>query len=151
MVSAKKPNTLAIIGNGFDMAHGYKTDYRSFVKNTRSVYLEKFKSYCEAENISTWYLFEDNIRIITEKFLLAAIIGNCNFDENRKEINNLAAVFTEIQHLLLNYLSNEITSKPFIKKRSIEKYIGTNTVAINFNYTQTAEKYLKGYFMCMAP
>ena len=38
-----KTNTLAIIGNGFDIAHGYKTDYRSFVDNTKDEALDTFK------------------------------------------------------------------------------------------------------------
>lgn len=29
-VKSKMPKTLAIIGNGFDLAHGYRTRYESF-------------------------------------------------------------------------------------------------------------------------
>ena len=54
--SKKNYKTLAIIGNGFDIAHGYKTDYRSFVEKTSNQSLDAFRSYCEDEDsITTWY------------------------------------------------------------------------------------------------
>ena len=58
----KQYGTLAIIGNGFDLAHGYKTSYEAFSENTNAESLKKFKSYCDNESeIETWYNFEENI------------------------------------------------------------------------------------------
>ncbi len=59
-------HTLALIGNGFDMAHGYKTDYHSFVDQINDPNLDYFRSLCEKEHsITTWYSLEDSIRILS--------------------------------------------------------------------------------------
>ncbi len=141
-----KPDTIVIVGNGFDLAHGYKTSYESFVENTTSEHLETFKSYCDHEKIETWYLFEDNINLITEKLFMRSIEEYCDFEDNRIEIKALTTAFKEVQKLLLKYLSREIKSKPFVKKCSIEKHICRRGVAINGNYTNTAENYIKKVF-----
>lgn len=71
-----KKDTLAIIGNGFDIAHGYKTDYRSFVNDTKDEALDKFKEMCDnEESIQTWYNFEENIAIIMTNFYSNAVNG----------------------------------------------------------------------------
>ena len=137
----KKPQTLAIIGNGFDMNHGYNTDYKSFVSKTKDPSLEKFQEYCEIEDISTWYLFEENIRILSEKLFFKSVSENCDFDDNRKEVRELTDIFKKIHVLLKNYLEHETSLAPIKKKPCIEKYLNKNTVAINFNYTETAEAY----------
>ena len=60
--------TLALIGNGFDKAHGYKTDYEDFVNEINDPNLDYFRSCCENEHsITTWYCLEESIRILTEK------------------------------------------------------------------------------------
>ena len=142
----KQPDTLAIIGNGFDLAHGYQTQYHDFVRHTDSVYLEQFKSCCENEKITTWYLFEDNIRLITERLFLRSMAESCDFDDNRREADRLAEVFRNIQTLLLQYLAKEVAGKSFQKKHSIEGQVGEHAIAINFNYTDTAERYFKKVF-----
>ena len=134
---------MAIVGNGFDLNHGYKSDYKSFIENTVSPYLDKFKTYCDNENITTWYLFEESIRILTEELFFKSVTGGCNFDENRNEVQELADVFQEIHILLKNYLLNEIKSKKVTKKPCVEKYLNDNSIAINFNYSNTVEAYTK--------
>lgn len=139
--------TLAIIGNGFDMAHGYATDYRTFAESTSSPYLEQFKEYCDKEeSITTWYWFEDNIRILTEKLLMQSFTGDCDFDINRKEIDDVRTIFRGIHDLLITYLQNELEKHPLEKKTSISKYLTSKSFAINFNYTNTVEPYTKNIF-----
>ena len=140
------PDTLAIIGNGFDLAHGYKTDYRSFAESTESPYLEEFRSYCQREQIATWYLFEENIRRISGRLFLDSMEEGCDFAGNRREVARVTAVFQEIQRLLARCLAREMARIPFCKKRSIQEQLGPGGVAINFNYTQTAEQYLPAVF-----
>lgn len=144
----KKPfKTLAIIGNGFDLAHGYSTDYRTFVEKISSPYLDQFKSYCDREeSITTWYWFEDSIRILTEKLLMQSFTEDCDFDVNRKEVDKVRSIFRSIHDLLINYLQQEIAKHPPEKKTSISKYFTPNDAAINFNYTNTAERYTKNIF-----
>lgn len=139
----EKCNTLAIIGNGFDMSHGYNTDYRTFTEKTNNLYLDIFRSYCEKENeITTWHLFEENIRILTEKMFLQSMTEECDYDSNRKEVEELKTSFQEIHRLLIEYLKSE-TSKKMTKNPNIEQYLNSQTIAINFNYTKTAEVYTK--------
>ena len=141
MLFLRRPQTIAIIGNGFDLAHGYDTDYRSFVDRTESPALDRFKACCDAEKIETWYAFEENIRLITGKLFLASMAEDCRYEANRSEVLALAQVFAEIHDLLQRYLAGEIAGKPLAKKPSIEAYGGKRTVALNFNYTNTAEAY----------
>lgn len=137
----KRYKTLAIIGNGFDLNHGYRTDYKTFAANTQHPSLTRFKDYCDTERIETWYSFEENIRILSERFFLRSMSEYCDFDDNRQEVRELTEVFRDIHDLLSRYLASEIATKPLEKKPCIEKYLDENTVAINFNYTDTAEVY----------
>ena len=82
-----------IIGNGFDMAHGYNTTYESFFKKTSDNNLDIFKSYCENHEIKTWYSFEENIQVITNNLGIKAYSDGHNCDDNRKEITRLKKRF----------------------------------------------------------
>lgn len=42
----------------------------------------------------------------------------------------------------MNYLKNEIDIKPFKQKESTKKNLDSETIAISFNYTDTAKKYI---------
>ncbi len=137
----KRYKRLAIIGNGFDLNHGYKTDYKTFAANTQHPSLARFKTYCDTERIETWYSFEENIRILSERYFLKSMSEYCDFDDNRMEVRELTRIFQDIHKLLSNYLASEIATNPLEKKPCIEKYLDENTVAINFNYTNTAERY----------
>lgn len=144
MLSKDKVTTLAIIGNGFDMAHGYRTDYKSFSESVNHPSLNKFKEFCDdTTDISTWYLFEENIKILTGRLFRQSFEEDVDYDENRKKAVMLKSLFDDIHSLLSEYLKNEIESKGFIKIPSVEKYLNNNAVAINFNYTKLAEEYTK--------
>lgn len=139
----RRPDTLAIIGNGFDLNHGYDTLYSSFAKaNEGSPALAIFESYCGKELPGrTWYDFENNIRDLTEKLFLQSYDEEHDYEENRKRVKELKGAFTEIHTLLKEYLKNETSSKPLIKKDCIRRYLNSRAVAVNFNYTDTAEAY----------
>lgn len=142
----KKSNLhkLAIIGNGFDLAHDYNTLYRSFANNTSSPVLDKFKTYCDDEpTIGTWYDFENNINILTQKFFLQSYAEEQDYDENRNKVNELRSLFGQLSDLLMDYIRGEISNKPFKQKDSIKKNLDPETIAINFNYTDTANKYVE--------
>ena len=136
-------HTLAIIGNGFDMVHGYKTDYQSFVEQINDPDLDFFRSCCENEHsITTWYSLEESIRILTEKQLLQSFTEECDYESNRKEAERLRSAFQNIHVLLLRYLAKETSRKPIEKLASVERYM-TGSTAINFNYTKVAQAYTK--------
>lgn len=143
----KKLQTLAIIGNGFDLSHGYSTDYKSFSKNTNAPCLDEFKSFCDDEtSIFTWYLFEENINILSEKMFQQSMTEECNYESNRKKVKALETTFREIHALLIEYLESETADRPMIKNSKIEQYLNINSLAINFNYTKTAESYTPQIF-----
>lgn len=141
MFGSRRNRTLAIIGNGFDLNHGYKTDYKSFSERTHDPDLQKFKKYCDTDNINTWYLFEENIRTLTGKLFFKLGLEDYDAEDCRKEKEELARVFKRIHVILKDYLRREVSSKPVVKKPCIEKYLNDKTVAINFNYTDTVERY----------
>lgn len=140
-----KPNTLAIIGNGFDLSHGYHTLYSDFVRAyADSEVLSTFESYCETELPgSTWYNFENNIRELTQKLFLQSLSEDCDYEVNMALVRDVNKIFTELKILLADYLKKEISSKPLIKKDCISEYLNDASVAVNFNYTSTAEAYTK--------
>ena len=140
---SKKFETLAIVGNGFDMAHNYKTGYKSFSDKTIHPSLKYFKDLCEdEESITTWYSFEENIKILTEKLFQKNFIEGCDYNEINLETEKLKEVFKNIHNLLIEYLKKE-TAKPLVIKDSIKRIVGSNTIAFNFNYTSTIEKYIE--------
>ena len=143
----KHRHKLAVIGNGFDLAHGYDTLYRSFASNTSSPALDEFRSLCESEAaIRTWYDFETNINVLSQILFARSYEQPCDFDENRKDVQKLNELFSEVAALLSAYLTNEVSRKPFRKLASVSNYLDTETVAINFNYTNTAEPYTRNVF-----
>ncbi|MBQ8836820.1 MAG: hypothetical protein IJ002_04855 [Clostridia bacterium] len=149
MFRCKRKNfrTLAIIGNGFDLAHGYNTDYNSFSKNVAAPCLDEFKMFCKDEDaICTWFLFEKNINILSEKMFHQSMTEECDYESNRKKVKSLETTFREIHTLLIEYLESETSKKPINKKSAIEQYLNINSFAINFNYTKTAESYTPHIF-----
>lgn len=132
---------MAIIGNGFDLAHGFQTGYRDFVESVSHPSLKKFKSYCDDEaGIDTWYDFENNIRILTDKLFLQTMQEDADYDFERGKTTQLKKVFEDIHLLLAEYLASQTDNKQINKLASVRKYL-TGAKAVNFNYTKVAEAY----------
>lgn len=139
---SKDQCTLAIIGNGFDLAHGFSTTYEAFSENVSAPSLEFFKSCCDDESdIASWYSFEENIKKLTSTLFLQSYQEGCDYDANREKASRLQEAFKDIHNLLIKYLKNETEGKPITPLQSVSGYLGPNTKAINFNYTKTAEAY----------
>lgn len=141
--------TLVIIGNGFDMAHGYHTDYKSFVDQyaDSNSDLKWFETYCKDNEVgATWYFFEENIKTLTTKLFEKRITEDFDGHASLDEGVWLERVYGEIQRLLMQYLRRELRRRPMSKLPSVEKYLNENGKAINFNYTKTAENYTDNIF-----
>lgn len=136
----KTYRTLAIIGNGFDLAHHYATDYQAFVKKASSHSLNIFKNFCDSNDITTWYLFEDNINKLTQEFFLQSYSDDYDYNTIQTQRSLLRDAFADIHRLLIKYLTNETKRKP-IKLASVKKYLKRKTQAISFNYTDIASIY----------
>lgn len=142
----RKYRSLAILGNGFDLAHGYKTTYDDFVTNTKNTDLEKFQKLCEDEKIKTWYDFEKNVSIMSLNLYQKNFTDDADYDEVSNNLQQLNKVFMNIHSLLLNYLKSETGRISVRKLKNIKKYINKRTKVINFNYTEVAEAYSKDIF-----
>ena len=138
----KTYRTLAIIGNGFDIAHNYATLYRSFVDVTSSESLDIFKEYCDKDDtITTWYSFEENINQLTQELFLQSMSEDHDYEIVRQDRSRLRDAFADIHNLLIRYLRQETESKPVIRLPSVKKYLKRKTMAISFNYTKVAAAY----------
>lgn len=139
----QKPyRTLAIIGNGFDLAHNYATLYKSFVDSTDSESLDIFREYCDKDGtITTWYSFEENINHLTQELFFQSYMDSDSYDDARQKQSHLTAVFEDIHRLLIKYLRSITESKHVVKLHSVKKHLKRKTVAFSFNYTNVAKAY----------
>jgi len=168
-----KIKNLFIIGNGFDLAHGLKTDYKSFITNhlideglKKGIIIEKrslLKNNNEyfdikksqiilRENLVTnnYFLFrlfldfDNNINWIDIEDLYYRILKE---DRNITTLNN---DFSVIKNELEDYLDHIKKPKHI---ESLKHYFETLTLknnvsfmALNFNYTNTFDLLYKDFF-----
>lgn len=142
----RKYKSLAIIGNGFDLAHGYNTKFDDFVKNTSDTDLDMFRQFCFDEHITTWHEFEENIKLITFNLYQKNFVDDCDFNKISNKIVHLNEIFINIHTLLLDFLKMETNRFQVSKKQNIKKYINGKTKVVNFNYTKVAEVYTSDIF-----
>lgn len=134
--------TLAIVGNGFDCAHGYHTRYDQFTRTVRADCLDVFRQYCEGDpDIRTWYAFEENIRILTGKLFADSFTEDCDYTANRQRLRTLTEAFAQIHDLLIRYLREETARFPLTRLPNVARYLNDGAFAVNFNYTDTAKAY----------
>lgn len=143
----KNYKTLAIVGNGFDLAHGFHTDYKSFVAHTADPSLDRFRALCEnGVDTTTWYLFEENIGRLSSELFMASMAEDADYDEVRGKIAELRETFQQIHPLLLQYLRRETARKPVRRLAPVKKYLGRKTKVLTFNYTDIAQAYTGDVF-----
>jgi|LSQX01.3.fsa_nt_gb hypothetical protein len=132
---------LAIIGNGFDLSHNYKTLYRDFTDAMGSERFILYRDYIDSFGVEgeEWNNFE--IQVLAQT---TAFYQRVNSDEgmDEKEIEVFNSIFANIKNDLMNYLRNEISKTLLQKNRNLQPYLDERTIALNFNYTSTIENYL---------
>ncbi|MBG9981866.1 hypothetical protein HZY86_01910 [Aerococcaceae bacterium DSM 111020] len=145
---------LVIIGNGFDLAHGLRTDYAGFLENMSPEAKEQWLKMCDAflakedkKRNKYWIDFERNIGQITNNIFnnfLDSFSDNSysphQETEYESDLKRVSSIFRPITQQLKEYLidAENIDNKPI---KNIEKYIDDNTTVLTFNYTNTAELY----------
>lgn len=144
MYPTKTYTSLAIIGNGFDLAHGYQTSYKNFTDCIGEDSLQNYRAYVDAYGTpSPWNAFEKCVEELSNTFYQHEL-ANSNFNETTIiPFNN---TFGELKKKLMDYLQWEQGRIPLEKKPTIEKYLGRSTLAFTFNYTSLAESYLDSVF-----
>lgn len=138
---------LAILGNGFDIAHGYLTSYQNFYETVGPEYFESFRKLCEDmlqttyEEGSNWYQFEDLMDQVAFVSRQRAMEDSSISDEIMERMHLINEEFEKIQCLLKEYLINAQCGNDQFKLSSIARMITDDTAVINFNYTNTAKRY----------
>lgn len=144
MIPRKK---LAIIGNGFDKAHGYKTSYPEFRESIDdhefAFLVQQLETFCP--DIILWTDLEQSIHKLVTKINQDYMIDPAESDteEYNKLLEKINDEFESLSCRLLHYLKEETESRYLPVKASLQEELDATTVAINFNYTRTAESYLK--------
>ncbi len=142
--SKPKYTTLAIIGNGFDLAHNYNTQYINFKNYIGEDSLQNYRSYVDAYGTpSLWTDFEKCVEELSYAFYQHDLTKD-NFNDTT--IIPFNEAFEEIKKKLMDYLQMEQERIPLKKKPSIEKYLGSASIAFTFNYTNLVEAYLNNVY-----
>lgn len=133
---------LAIVGNGFDLAHGYRTSYDNFTTAIGEGFFSEYKNYlntyCGCHD--AWNHFEKQVETITAAFY-QKVLSDEGLDDN--VIRKFNTAFLLIKEKLVAYLQSEIASKSFHKIDTVKRHLENQTVVLNFNYTNTVEHYLR--------
>ena len=142
---ARRSRCIAIVGNGFDMAHGLKTGYNDFVnaqnKDTFSEYKVFLEKYCG--NANGWSSFEERINELTYNCYGHSFDDSQNYDDVLQDVKRINALFENLHSYLSDYLIGAPTKGKIAKKFSVSWAMRGNIPAISFNYTNTAELYTK--------
>lgn len=128
---------LAIIGNGFDLAHGYHTRYVDFTESVGDDFFRKYRhyinNYCPQMD---WHRFEECAVQLTVPFNAEDLRSDTAANEVIKPFNK---DFQKIKIALIDYLKKEQIRIPFSKKVNVSSRLSPSTLALTFNYTNLCE------------
>lgn len=152
---------LFIIGNGFDINHGYKTSYlnfRNYLYSNASKYplgSLNLSDFFEDNSDELWSDFENNLEFIDFKqptdFYSPNFSGDLTDKEWQREYSrgeSLLDTYTEIPEnfhpalcrALEDFIIEEYgNNKTVMKKNYFDKLITNDSIYITFNYTKTLE------------
>lgn len=138
---------LAIVGNGFDLAHDLKTNYSDFSKKLPKDLKEKWEFFLGEFQVETsdWYSFENAIGKLTEKWH-KQFFGkyekgeSLEREELKEKIEQINQLYNSITFCLFDYISNE-NKKNVDLNYLVSKEISKDSYVISFNYTNLIEKY----------
>lgn len=156
------PLNILILGNGFDLSHGLKTDYISFMKHVLESRIRKENTYSTLVNLEDPFLSYDmlkenkfrGVKSTYGLFLnMLKIVGKQNWCDVEKEyFLSLTAdrakpapineEFELIKNALEAYLKSEMTkAAPLEQYNRLFKAMGDNVFVINFNYANIYKFY----------
>lgn len=149
----KENRLLYIIGNGFDLHHGLKTNYEDFRKYLESTDVDLFyrlgRYYDINENSALWSNFEEELKrfdpsILEENFGdYTPNLGSEDFrdrDWYDLEIyikDELSSLKDGLQEALHNWICEITQSSNFDERKRIK--LDSNALYLNFNYTDLLE------------
>jgi len=143
------PRCLAVIGNGFDLAHGLKTTYLDFADATGLDFFLEFRNllteYCGTD--IKWYEFENRINELTMQCFLRKM-GEDETVAARAEtdLQRVNEQFRIFHKRLSGYLLSVTRGNKVHRLPNVWTHLSGHTVGISFNYTNTAERYVRDVF-----
>jgi hypothetical protein len=145
-------DTLVIIGNGFDLAHRYKTRYSDFAEKGKCTAFHDFQAlqekYLSGTNNSgkNWYEFEDIINLLTQIWFVR--LNDAEETGNDVERNNILPdihlmnrIFVVISKFLKKYIQKETNCRKTFILPSLQKELKKDCIILSFNYSDVAERY----------
>ena len=121
--------TLAIVGNGFDLAHNLPTSYLQFIYSQETASLVSFQQfvakYCPES--SAWTAFEDRINDLSMSCFLRSHNDDFDYDSVISEMQEINKVFDTIRSSLLTYLKRVTSDAEIAVIPSIAAHIDSNT------------------------
>ena len=135
--------TLAIVGNGFDLAHNLPTSYAQFKDSQETASLVSFQQFVEkyCPEGSDWTAFEDRINDLSMSCFLRSHDDDFDYDSVISDVQRINKAFDTIRSSLLTYLKRVTSNTRIDVIPSIAAHIDSNTYVINFNYTATVDLY----------
>ncbi len=146
---------LYVIGNGFDLAHNYKTSYNDFkcyLEDNRNqlpeIFLDRYDLISFIDSIpcigEDWNNFEDALA----KIKLSQISKLFNSYRNKLNDKSLAGLFEEIRNdiesVFISWVNSiKVSGKPMYKLET------EGNMFLTFNYTDTLEKIYKIKTKCI--
>lgn len=135
--------TLAIVGNGFDLAHSLPTSYAQFKNSQETASVASFQQfvakYCPES--SEWTSFEDRINDLSMSCFQRSHDDAFDYDSVISDVQEINKVFDAIRSSLLTYLKRVTSNTKIDVMPSIAAHIDSNTYVMNFNYTATVDLY----------
>lgn len=147
LIKSSKPKALILLGNGFDIAHGYQTSYEDFYKNSKELktLAEKGNSLCKhiLENVhgGLWKDLECGLynysRMLTQK----------DKEGNLMSAKRFKSEFFSLKESLFYYLENEqnnrnVSNNPGRRVELLYNEWGKlDYKIVSFNYTFTVANY----------
>lgn len=141
---------VVIVGNGFDISHDLKTRYIDFLNSNYEIKeINDFKILVdELNNESEEKLNWNDIEQCMKKIALSIYDKNFYYNMNSEKyslienkMNEVNKLYKKITELFMYYLKNNVMKKDIKINDSIKEEFDTNTIAINFNYTNTIRHY----------
>ncbi len=140
------PNAMILIGNGFDVSHGFKTKYRDFYDNC-----EELKNLANNGNLlcqhilnnitgDMWQDLECGLYDYSKK------LTNIHGKNDKESSENFRIEFLELRDCLFAYIREAINNSPndnpghFIAKLS-EEWLRLNYQILSFNYSYVVAAY----------
>ncbi len=141
---------LYIIGNGFDLFHGYETSYHDFYQylsnNAHNNTLSTLDQYwCDIKDERFWSDFEENLGSLLDHESLmtnAEEYSTDITDENPKyngveiEVEGIFKVVVDLKKVIIDFIK-DVTNNPNPPNADIN--IDINAKFISFNYSKTLE------------